>query len=159
MMTQDEWFNKALKDYENGTLGAGKLLDLGAANPFPGVQGWITARLLMNQSIVKKAIERHDLTINDLMNLPSRLCAPAMICISRTATNAFVVITDLVLDGKPLVAAVHKFETRNVGVFNDIRSLHLRPVPDIKRWIKDGLMVYEDKEKAQVWLQDSAPCN
>lgn len=158
MASPDEWFNSALHSFRARSLPAGKLLDLGFAPRVP-VDGWLVAPVMMNQSVLRKAVEKHCLDTLAFVNLPSRVSSPVMIFDSHTHPGSFVLVTDLVIGDKPAVLAIHKTHTRNSGSFNAVRSIHLRDLYQIRLWLEDGLLRFENKEKRQAILQDSAPCN
>ena len=113
----------------------------------------------MPQFVAAKAVKKHGLTFGDLMNLPSLVHAPVMIFSSQTEPGAFVTLIDRRSGHESLVVATHCLIHRNLGPQHSVRSVYPKRQTSILEWINNGLLLYEDKKKSHVWLQDSAPSN
>lgn len=154
-MSPDEWFNRILADYKAGRLPTGRLLDLGTSPHLP-IGGWLEAKVLIEQKVLKKFIEKHRLDTDLLKNFPSRLRSPEMVFQSKTC--GFVVVTDLVIEGRVMVAAYHHQANANTGAYNAVPTIHLRDPQNFVWWEKDGLLRYKKKNLGEA-RKDTAPCN
>ena len=151
MPTPDEWFNLALQQYRAGTLPAYKILDLGRT-PFHQFAGWLSGLpILMPQKMLGKAKEKHLLNLAGFAGLPSRLQRPAAIFESKDQPGRFILVTDLLSDGKPVVVVVAPTQNRDSGTHWVVVSVHARDAVQLRYWQAGGLLCYSDPEKCRSW--------
>jgi|GEM_PF-3445563 len=96
----------------------------------------------------------HGVPVELLKRLPSALADPLMVFDSATQPDAFVVVTALEYDRKPLVAAVHLNEQAGRYEVNRVASVYGKDHPAVvAQWMQNGLLRYWDKERSLPWFQ------
>ena len=115
--------------------------------------------MVMPASVVKKAtdptLRGHDVSVEDLKNLPSLLADPVMVFDSQTETGALVAMVEATdKSGNPVIVAVH-VDTKGSGFHsvNKVASVYGKEgTAEIQRWI-NGSLRYYNKQKAPGWLR------
>jgi hypothetical protein len=159
MASPDEWFLQTLQAFQAGTLERYKVFDLGLS-PDLGVKRLARATMIMPQSVMRKALERHQIPIETLHPLPILLRRPIRVLRSKSDENTHIFQLSVALYGESIVVAAEYARHKDFGLIHLIKSVHPRPFHQIKLWIDEGLLIYSTvKEKSQISPQDSAQCN
>ncbi len=111
--------------------------------------------LVINPNTIIKVRQKHGIGIERLKELPKALRDPLMVFDSVTEPGGLVVLTELVSEGKNIVAAIHLNTNAGRYEVNRIASVHGRGNSQIDSWIKKGLLRYWDEQKATAWLQSA----
>lgn len=161
MKTIDKHFNKQLKAYFEETL-QGSNLSLGfPSESMQKMVGLANAEIIITKGTLREKLSKHrELNYDVLSGLPSRIHKPMLIFKSDSVKdkNAYVFVTDKIVDGKPIITAIY---VKNAGRLNhiqvnEIASVYAKTVSAILAWLKEGnLLVYIDKKKVQQWLSNS----
>jgi hypothetical protein len=157
MASPDEWFNGTLDAFVTGTLPAYSVFDLGLS-PRLGINKLPRAQILMRQNILRKAVEKHEMDLVCLRNLPSSISGPIMIFDSNSDNRSVVWVLDIFYGAKRVVAVTEYMKHADFGMIHMVKSVHPRDVEHFARWEKLGLLIYK-KEVAKQPLQDSARYN
>lgn len=105
---------------------------------------------------VEGALSKHDLSIEDIKDLPLHLADPIAVYVSKKSTPnrpQFMILTDMAKNknGSPIVAAVHLAKNRGRYVVNNIASVHAKDNGIPASW--QPLMVYMNEFKKPQWTQ------
>ena len=119
-------------------------------------------------SVIKKAVETHGLSEEEILNALTRLATPILVfdydkAATENKADSKLVLTDVFKDEKPVALAVNTNSTvdiNNRGLtveIQDIRSIHDRTLVAkngtdlIQKWTNDGLCRYVDDKKISEW--------
>ena len=119
-------------------------------------------------AVIKKAVETHGLSEEEILNSLTRLSTPILVFDSDKAAtenkaDSKLVLTDVFKDEKPVALAVNTNSTvdiNNRGLtveVQDIRSIHDRTLIAkngtdlVQKWTNDGLCRYVDDKKISEW--------
>ena len=147
-----------MEQFRKGILGSTITFDVGLARNFP-IAGWEPLHYVMQQWVVRKAFEKHQIDTFAMVNLPTKMALPIAVFRSRTQPGAFTMLLDAKANGESLIAAVHFKELQGRGRVAFIPSVHHKTTQSILWWIEQGDGVLYDPKKCQEWLQNSAPSN
>jgi hypothetical protein len=109
--------------------------------------------VVMTQRTAAKVLHvKHGIPADLLKGLPAALSDPIMVFDSATQKDSFVVMTELVYEGKTVIAAVHLNKEINRVEVNDIASVYGK---DRNEWFTEqmekGRLRYMNKEKSHSW--------
>lgn len=147
-------FSNFINRFENGEVTTGERFDFGAAPQIFTLLGRESKTMTMNTSVVSKAISKHNISLQEIKELPNNLSRPIMVFDSKIE-GSLVLLTELKSnDGKSVVAAIHFNNTSKGLQIAKIASVHGKEYSgNIKSWIEQGLLRYADKKKAEAWLK------
>lgn len=100
--------------------------------------------------VIEKMRMDHGLTVAEIKSLPALLADPAMVFLSATQGGRYVMVTDVVRNGKPLVVALEP--NGKVGRLDVVYvpSAYLKEdAGALERWIMAGMLKYAHKGKSQ----------
>ena len=136
-------FRSELRDYIDGKLDRRHVFKLGRTPEVMRLVGVDDLPIELAASVLKRKEAKHDLKLEDLMNLPYELANPIAITQSGTSPDAIVVITGLpTANGNPLVVAIHLNQKVRSIEINDIRSIHQRTKYGIQSLVNRGELLY-----------------
>ena len=148
MKTIDKHFNKQLSEFFAGTL-KGSNLSLGfPTEKMQKMVGLANAEIIVTGATLRAKLKIHpELNYMVLSGLPSRIHKPMMIFRSHSHKdkNAYVFVTDRIVDGKPIISAIH---VKNKGRINhlqvnEIESVYAKPISAMLGWLNEGnLLVF-----------------
>ena len=113
--------------------------------------------IVMAQDVISKINGvKHEVSLENIRNLPRNIADPIMIFKSATVPNAFVILTEMEdMSGRPIMAALHLNKAEKHIRVNRITSVYGKD--GIKNFItsqtKLGNLKYIDKIKSQNWSQ------
>lgn len=143
----DKWYLGDMNSSEHFEIGKTPIVlkELGA-NDLPIV--------MMQDVIVKMTGGKHNISIDEIKNIPEAIADPIMIFKSATVNNAFVILTELTdKSGNDVVVALHLNKKNNRLDVNRIASVYGKE--GISKFaieqFKNGNVLYVDKIKSQKW--------
>jgi len=112
----------------------------------------------LNQSIVRKVINKHGLSSAQLVEVQKGVNSPLMIFESNSLPGAKLLLTQTVHNSESLIVAIHKGQMGK-NPTNEIRSIYPKATAIILLWIEKKLLLAADKQRSQQWLEDRARSN
>ena len=147
-------FNKFLEDYKKNKLGRNQAWYASLKNRMLSYLP-NSNRLRISQSVLTKAVNKHNIDVDSLRNLPELLANPiAVFKSARKDVNAKVVLIEAKdKDGNNVVVAIN-VEGNVYGTdVNDVTSIYGREnFGDFARWEEQGLLETGNYEKFKAWL-------
>ena len=133
-------------------------LTLGDTPPVLKALGAKARSVVMPTSVVRKAtnptLRGHDVSLDDLKNLPALLADPVMVFDSQTEDGALVAMVEATdKSGRSVIVAIH-LDTKGIGfhLVNKVASVYgRRSTEEVQRWM-NGSLRYYNKQKAPGWL-------
>lgn len=119
-------WQEQLDEYEAGTLNRRVVLNVGATPDVLQRLGADALPMIMPQSVLKKAQDKHSIPLEVLRDLPAEIADPIMVFDSATMANSFVVLTEMQHDGENLVVPIHMQVQNGKAVVHEIASIHDR---------------------------------
>ena len=154
----DENFNEQLERWNNGEMGANEYIVAG--NPSGVLRLFMPdVPIILRQKVLSKSRKKHELTIDDLQDLPSALATP--IFVFKSSDNTVSVLTELESgkDENIFVAiqiGANKQIGHNILEVNDILTIHGREIENvINPIIENDSLVWADKKKGLNWLSSA----
>lgn len=113
--------------------------------------------MTMPPSVVEKSTTgKHGLNVDDVKAVANLLNDPIFIFRSTQVADALVVILDRNHNGFPLLAAIHLNRREARHEINRIASIYdKRSAQAILGWMRDGLLLYTNTQKARQWSQST----
>lgn len=158
-------YNKQLDEYANGKMSSGKMFDLGEPSPVLKICGVTGKQIKLKQSVLADHMKKHNLTFDDLKDLPSALYHPIMVYQWGDNAKSHVIVTELTTqDGRKVTVTIRVNNAGEVLDVEKITSVHGKDLEHIIQEIntdktdfaKDNLK-YVNKEKALEWLTMDPP--
>ncbi len=158
-------YNNQLEAYIKGEMTSGKIFDLGEPSPVLKICGITGRKIGMRQSVLSSHKEKHDLSFDDLRNLPSSLYHPIMVYEWGDKARSYVIITELTThDGRKVTVTIRVNKTEDILDIEKITSVHGKDLEHLIQEINttrsdfalDNLR-YLNKEKALEWLTMDPP--
>ncbi|MCP5230922.1 MAG: hypothetical protein H6948_02310 [Zoogloeaceae bacterium] len=147
MYAKSESFASSVSRIIRGEINLGYRVDIGETPDVLRAIGMPDLRLAVVASTVDKIHFDHGLTEAEITEIPQRIADPVMVFESETQPGSFVVVTDLVKNGSPVIAAIHPGkEVAGVEV-NLLASAYPKGKMPIARWFDDGLLRYAHTQK------------
>lgn len=145
--------------FVTGTIGRRKKLHFG--NPSLPLQlaGVPPYPMKLNQSVVRKILEKHELSVAQLIQVQAALNSPLMIFKSASVPAARLLLTPIPANEKSIVIAIHPGGKMGQTTVSEVKSIHPRPAQHILLWMENGLLIAADKQKCQPWLEDRSRYN
>ncbi|WP_280192153.1 PLxRFG domain-containing protein [Delftia sp. PS-11] len=107
--------------------------------------------VMTNRDLIAKMHFEHGVTRSELVRLGDLLSNPVMVFKSESKDGRFVVVTNLVNNGRPVIVAVEpNGKTNNTEVVY-LPSAYPKDNADsvFSKWIKQGLLQYADKQQSR----------
>lgn len=142
MASPNEFYNGNLDLFKRAKLAAYFVFDLGLS-PDIGHKHFPRAMMFMPQSVLKKAVSKHRIDLDVLVNLPHILCSPVAVFTSKTVPNSFVIQISSKWLGASLVVAIEHVHHADFGTSYMVKSIHPRPDDQIANWEAEGLLIYK----------------
>lgn len=153
-------FERDLARFVEGSLDRRKKFYFGYPSADLQKAGIPPYSLMLNQSIVRKILEKHELSAAQLVRVQATLNTPLMIFQSASIPEARLLLTPITVVEKSVVLAIHPSGKMGHKIaVSEIRSIHPRPSEHILTWIEKGLLLAADKQKIQRWLEDRSGYN
>ncbi len=155
----NERFNDDLDRFGKGELE--NELDLGIPSTILQNSGIRSDKLILRKKVLKEHLDRHNLSVNNIKDLPKAMQNPLMVYEWGTKAPSAIVITDLTLkDGRKVTSAIKISRNGKVSEINEIASVHgksaERFLSDMEKakegGLKDALRYVRNKEKVLEWL-------
>lgn len=147
-------FEKSLEDFKNG-----KLTKPAKVTTTPEILVKLGAEqlpVIITPETIAKVIHKHQITYEQLKDLPVELHDPIMVFQSATRPNSFVIMTELRSDKGNIVAAIHLSKREQQHFVNKIASVYIKERDKtFIEWIDKGLLRYYNKNKSQIWLRSA----
>lgn len=151
-------FNKGLKRWTDGEMGANEYIVAG--NPAGILKQFMPdLPIILRQKVLSKSRKKHELSTDDLQNLPSALAAP--IFVFKSSDNTISTLTELKnKNGENIFVAIELGVNKQMGhntlEVNDILTIHGREVENIVNPIVENQsLIWADKEKGLHWLSSA----
>lgn len=113
--------------------------------------------VVMSQGVMKKITGgKHDISIDEIRNLPNAIAEPIMIFQSATVPNAYVILTELPdKNGNDVVVAMHLNRAEGFNKVNRIASVYgkYNIANFVQKQIQLKNLKYIDKNKSSEWLR------
>ncbi|MBQ9758151.1 MAG: hypothetical protein IJW12_00055, partial [Opitutales bacterium] len=162
--TRNAIFNSELDAFKAGKhKGA---LHLGVPGAILRASGLNATEITIKESVLRKHLKKHEISVEDVHNLPEALNNPLMVYEWGTKARSLIVITNFTLnDGRKITAAVKLERSGKRIEVNELSSVHGK---SIERLLEEAVekepdfgknkLKYVDKNKAAEWLSlASAP--
>lgn len=158
-------FSNQLDAYKEGKMKSHETFSLGSPSPILRACGIRAKKLILTQSVLAEHLKKHDLTIDDIRDLPSAINNPIMVYEWGDKAKSHVIITDLTTkDGRKITVTLRVNSDNVVTEVSKITSVHGKDATrlisemntDKTDFGKDNLK-YVDKEKALNWLAMDSP--
>ncbi len=153
----EEKLSNQIDTWLQGKMKSNEVFDLGRTPAVLKELGAMDLPIVMAQAVLSKINGvKHDVSLENIRNLPKNIADPLMIFKSASVLNAFVILTEMEdMSGRPIIAALHlNKEEKHIRV-NRITSVYGKD--GIKNFInsqtKLGNLKYIDKIKSQNWSQ------
>jgi len=143
-------FNEELQQYIDGTLPTDRRFNLGI--PLGGLTDLLEAApIYVKQGILKKAVEKHHIDLNELKNLPKHLSDPIFVFESKDGISKTILIDAKDTLGRNVIAAIElssiQIDAKRRLEVNDIKSLHGKDFEKLLHWIDNGLLAFVNEKK------------
>ena len=79
---------------------------------------------------------------------------PAAIFESKDQPGRFVIVTDLISDGGPVVVVVAPAQNRDSGTHWVVVSVHARDATQLRRWEEQRLLRFVEPAKCRTWKKE-----
>ena len=158
-------YNRQLEKYAQGKMSSGIMFELGEPSPILRICGITGKTIKMRQSVLNEHQKKHELTFDDLKNIPSALYHPIMVYQWGDKARSHVIITELPThDGRRVTVTIRVNNTGHALDVEKITSVHGKDLEHLVKEInteksdfgKDNLK-YVDKKKALSWLTVGPP--
>ncbi len=140
-----EEYQRSLESYQKGELNRNYLFNLGKPCQELLDSGVSESDILMFQRTVGKMLKKHDLSLEQIAQLPELLQNPLAIFLSQTNDFTKIVLTESEQAEKPIVVAVAKSE-HNQQEINELKSAYPKEKWIVAEWIEKKLQIWK-KEK------------
>jgi hypothetical protein len=142
---------KQLQDFVAGKLPRGEVLTVGTTPKVLRILGAKKLKLVMPQRNAAKILkDKHKLPLETLKDIPRAIADPVMVFDSATMADSFVILTDLMVGGKPVLSAIHLNVPERHFSVNEVASVYGKD--EGAKWvvaqISGGRLRYQNKKKA-----------
>lgn len=149
-------YSEQIDDALNGELNQNQFIYVGKPSSIMLENGFANYDIVMSNNVLKKLQEKHGLSISTIKELNTAINNPIYILESNTVENAKVIVTDLIdSENRPIIVAIHLDVNTKIGIVNILASAYGRNsfANFLNRARSEEKILYENKEKAQVYLQ------
>lgn len=130
--------------------GSREMLKVGSVPPVLSAVGVSNAPLVMPPSVIPKVSGvKHDVPREVLNQLPTALRDPIFVFQSAKVSNAVTVLTALKSQGRNVLVAIHLDRPSPNKPANVITSLYDKSPMAVQGWIRDGMTLYANQQKAR----------
>lgn len=158
-------FNKQLDLFGKGKMRSSDKFSLGHPSDILLATGLPDSEIEMTQSVLKKHLQKHGLSVSDVRDLAINIQSPIMVYEWGTKAKSSVIITDVsVPDGRKITVAIRVEKDGKRLSINEISSIHGK---ELNRLIHDmgtersnfgkENLKYVNKEKALNWFAMASP--
>jgi len=109
---------------------------------------------LYGSKLLKK-MKKHSFNATNLKDLPNAINDPIAI-FKGSRPNTFAILTEIKINGNNVLISLETGKDRDMD-FNIITSTYGKAREGISKWIKEGRLLYENKEKRLDYLGTPAP--
>lgn len=149
-------FDQKLVQWWRHELGNEEILSLGAPSPvLAKFDIDPAAGLQISQSVLRKALEKHEIALPQLVGMAPAIQAPIAVFASKQGPDHRVLLTEIRHSAGNLIVAVALNRQRDQYLVNDIRSVHPKDSERLRHWVEDGLLIGLEKTKGRMWLDAS----
>lgn len=149
-------FNDELQQQIDGTLTSGHIYRLGSPSAVLIEAGIPNDPIEMaSRRLVDKSMQaNHPFDLMELMDLVLAIQDPLVIFRSATHYGSYVLLTELLHEGKNFVVAIETQRQQKKMVVNSVRSVHYKDYPlNVVNWINENLGDYFREDFIRVWLE------
>lgn len=149
-------YSEQIDDALNGELNQNQFIYVGKPSSIMLENGFANYDIVMSNNVLKKLQEKHGLPISTIKELNTAINNPIYILESNTVKDAKVIVTDLIdSENRPIIVAIHLDVNTKIGIVNILASAYGRNsfANFLNRARSEEKILYENKEKAQVYLQ------
>lgn len=151
----DESWVEQLDKWQKGEMPSFDVLNIGWTPNALKALGAPDLQVSVSQSVLKKVVKDHDVTIADLQKLPAMLRRPLLLHESETQPNAWVAVLPITKAGEKLAIALHLQRAEGHVSVNRIASIYVRDAAQIQRAMESGKVRYLDEKNAPTWLANA----
>ncbi len=113
--------------------------------------------MMISGAILKKAIEKHSLSVKQLVAVQRELNSPLMVFKSCCIPHSMLLLTSVTAEQARSVVVILNQSTRgHKNPINEIKSIHPSPSEIILLEMEMGLLLAADKIRSQQWLENLA---
>ncbi len=157
-------FNEELDKFEQGKMRSSDKFDLGQPSDILIASGLNASEITMTQSVLKKHLEKHGLTTQDIKNLPNAIQSPIMVYEWGTKAKNSVIITSIPRGNERVTVSIRMNINGKELQVNGISSVHGKSVERLLKEIntpnsdfaKDNLK-YVNKKEVLDWFAMETP--
>ena len=158
-------FNEELEKFSKGEMRSSDKFDLGNPSLILRASGLPESRIEMTQSVLRKHLDKHGISVHDIKGLPYALQSPIMVYEWGDKARSSVILTNVELpDGRKITVSIRLEKNGERLSVNEVNSVHGkelgRLIADMNTkksdFGKDNLR-YVDKEKALNWFATASP--
>ncbi|MDQ7830272.1 MAG: hypothetical protein RDU30_00940 [Desulfovibrionaceae bacterium] len=145
-----EAWAQQLDAFVDGKMPRGEVLTVGTTPKVLRLLGAKKLKLVMPQRNAAKILkDKHKLPVETLKDIPRAMADPVMVFDSATMADSFVVLTDLMVEGKPVLSAIHLNIPEKHFSVNEVASVYGKD--EIRKWVSaqlaNGRLRYQNKKK------------
>lgn len=161
----NERFNEELDLFEKKEMRSNDKFNLGMPSDILIAAGLPYSQINMTQSVLRKHLDKHGLSVGDIKSLPEAIGNPVMVYEWGDKARSSIIITDMsVSDGRMVSVAIRVAKDGERLSINEISSIHGKELQRLINEIntdnsdfgRDNLK-YVDKEKALKWFAMASP--
>ena len=152
-------FNEQLDRFADGTMPSGDKIQLGTPGATLLASGVQNSDMSITQRVLKEHLDKHNLSIEDIKNLPQALESPIMVYEWGKLAKSTIVITEIPRGDERIAVAIRFREAGNGIKINHIASIHGKSANRLLDEMTNGKSAfaadnlrYVDKEKVSHWL-------
>jgi hypothetical protein len=139
-------FNESLKNFFNKKF-TGRFISCGLPSKILKSCGFENKEIIIKPATLSKKIKKHALSMKHLEDLPLLIAKPVMVFKSKKFNTSKVIVTDRKNKEGLLCIVIRTDSKMNQLEVHEINSIHGRNNIQLNLWKKDGLLIYEKKEK------------
>ena len=155
--TESEKYAAQIDNWLAGKMKSSEHFELGQTPAVLRELGADSLPVIMSQDVMVKITGRkHNISTDEIKNIPGAIADPIMVFKSATVDNAYLVMTELTdKSGNDVVVALHLNRKQGFNKVNRIASVYGKD--NVGRFIEKqtsiGNLKYIDKNKSQEWLR------
>jgi len=148
-------FSEQVDHFVAGKIMPGNVIEVLKTPSVLKILGADNLPIVMTYNTMEKVIDRkHGLSPEMIKQLPNQISDPIMVFDSATQPDSLVIMTELIHDGKTVVAAIRLSKTMAHHEVNEIISIHPREKDGhFIGWIQQGLLRYQNRQKSREWFR------
>lgn len=152
-------FNKDLTAYQNKTLPANHVFQLGKRSKFLKAAGFPDLPIEMSYQTFDSHINDHEITVPALYNLVNEIQLPMGVFHPNVRhPGSPLILTPLMENGHPVAVAIRLRAYNDKYLINSVRTIHLRDSPlKLKELFEEDKPLLLHKEKMLNWINGNLP--